>query len=233
MVLSDPIPGRIQLLHVFDTECRAGLKPVQTSFIFQPTPSGSWICLLSEPCSHAPSPDELIAAPFYPDPSQRIVALTLDGVKWFTINTGVSLELGQKWRDRCVEWCEWNKIIDVQVGEISRCDYPRVSRCRLFCVVPGSTDREIYYLQVYDFSRGSRTKNLDLPDGLNEGGGERESQTPSEVGLSRLPWNTRDLLLDTTSTVGHDSFVLFIVSNPAILPTCPQVNIICLLLLQG
>ena len=206
-------------LHVFDTECRKTAEPTCTSFSF-PNNSGSGThSLFSEPCSHSPSPDELMAAPFYPDPSQRILAFDLGGAKLFVVNTEFLLELARKWQGLCVEWCEeWcTSMVSVQRSNISH--HIWVSGCRLFRIV--EVDGEPSYLQVYDFSPRSRAKNLNGPDGMS--GGERKRCVSSGVGLYWLPWNLLEVR-GASLTVGHDSMVFFVVSFPAILSTSLRSN---------
>jgi len=191
VMLSNWASGHPQL-HVFDTECRTTLKPIQTTFSI----SGVPYCLLSEPCSYAPSSDEFMAAPFYPDPSQRILALRLGPRKWYTVKTRQLLELAQKRGNRCVEWSEWGEMVKFRD---MRSERVWVSGFRLFSLVLEGLEA---HLQVYDCSGGSRPSE-----------GERERKMPSSSRLYRLPWRPHQLL-GTNLIVGHDTIVFDIEDAP-------------------
>jgi len=185
-------------LHVFDTEHRT--PPEQTTFCLSGTP----FYLLLEPCSHAPSPDGFMAAPFYPDPSQRMLALNLDGERWCTINTQLLLELARKREGQYVKWCEWGEIVNFL--DISGRNYVWVSGCRLFYI---AFDKATSYLQVRDFSPGSRVKSVQ--DGASKSQGE--TRISSIRDLHKLPWHGCHLW-GMNSIVGYDTIVFCVDEDP-------------------
>ena len=175
-------------LHVIDTKSEV----TQTSFNF---PDSASPRLLSESCSYAPSPDELKAAPFYPDPSQRILALCFGGThKLVVIKTELLLQLAQEWRKRSVSWGEWGETVQVDGGGKFSV---WISGCQMFIIHknPGP-----FALQIYDFGQESNSKNP------NANQREKEGKT----GLIPLPRSSGYLI---NSFVGHDSIVLYTVSN--------------------
>ena len=206
-------------LHVFDTECRTTTKPTSTSFSFPNSLGTGTPSLISEPCSHSPSPDELTVAPFYPDTSQRILAFELGDARLFVVNTELLLELAREWQGYFVKWYEeWcTSIVPVQRSSNRR--HIWVSGCRLFRIVEAGGEPS--YLQVYDFSPRSRAKNLNGPVGVS--GGEGQRCVSSSIGLYRLPWDLQKVR-GASLTVGHDSIVFCVVSIPAILSTSLQLN---------
>ena len=99
-VLSDELPrrGGDPRLHIFDTGQGTALGdgPIQTSFLFPINHReriGTPLRAFSEPCGHAPLPDELLLEPFYQDPFQHIFALHAGRYLFDVINTEVLLEL--------------------------------------------------------------------------------------------------------------------------------------------
>lgn len=117
-VLSDELPrrGGDPRLHIFDTGQGTALGdgPVQTSFLFpinRRERIGTPLRTFSEPCGHAPLPDELLLEPFYQDPFQRIFALHAGRYLFDVINTEVLLELARKREGQEVGWDEWGGSI--------------------------------------------------------------------------------------------------------------------------
>ena len=224
MVLSELREAQLQ---VFDTECKMGLEPIETSFYFSLSDPGidPYSCsLLSEPCSHAPSPDELMTAPFYPNPSQCILVLFASSFWYFVINMELLLELTQKWGGQRVEWDQSIEIIS-SGSCVSDCTW--ISGCRLFYILPGEVDDSLNYLQIYDFSHASHAKNLNVIKG------KREQLMSSSISLYKLPC-IAPFLLATTLTVGHDSIVVCVVSGLIALSPSPLSNVIflCIALLR-
>ena len=197
-----------------------GPEPIETTFYIpssyiQIDPDSR---LSSESCGYAPSPDELTTAPFYPDPSQRILVLFANPRWYFVINTERLLELAREWGGQTVEWCGWDQTIEIRISSrrASYCTW--ISGSRLFCISPSETDYGLKNLQVYDFSRASRAKNLNVIEG------KRERSMSSSIGLYKLP--TPCVLQKITITVGHDSIVVCAVSGPIVLSASPLLTAI-------
>ena len=129
-MLSDSRKGDSPQLHIFNTKRGSTLDPVQTSFSLPYNNRGYPSRLLSEPCGHAASSDELATAPFHPDPSQRIIALNLDDSQWFVVNAKKSLELAREYEGKDVRWGKWEtELIMVRIGRVIHWNYAWVSGC--------------------------------------------------------------------------------------------------------
>ena len=175
-------------LRVIDTESTV----TKTSFRF---PHGASPYLLLEPSSYAPSPDELGAALFYPDPSQRILAFRFSGTRNFVvIKTKLLLQLVQEQGNRCLSLGELGETVQVDGGGNFSV---RISGCRMFII---HKNHGQFALQIYNFGQGSNSKTP------NANQGEKEGKT----GLIPLPRSSGYLI---NSFVGHDSIVLYTVSN--------------------
>jgi hypothetical protein len=199
------------------------MTPIQTSFSFPTThPGAPRSCLSPEPCGHIPSPDELMAAPFYPDRSQRILALSFGRHNTFyVINMELLLELAREREGRDVGWDEWGAhTIEIHVGDPDSVGEIWTSGCRLFYTVSSVDDDDPTHLLIYDFSHAGRAKYLRTLDRANEGGGTRR-MSPC-LGY-RLPWNSFDSHYGVLTT-GHDSIVFCIVSILICLSTSSQLN---------
>ena len=211
-MLSDPWKGSPRRLHVFNTESGTTLSPVQTSFSIPYNRKGSSFRVLSEPCAHAPSPDELSTAPFHPDPSQRIIALNFGEVQWFVVNAEKLLELAREHEGKDVRWGKWETgLTGVPIGIVFSWDCAWVSGCRLFCVVLGGTDGQRSYLRVLDLSHAGRAKELDVLDWVGAGKSGPRQWSPSLDGYE-LPWD-RYAFFSAALTVAHDSVVFGFVSG--------------------
>ena len=217
VVLSDPKKGDPPQLQIFDTEQR---KPKRTSLSFPTTFSAAPDLRLSlEPSSHIPSPDELVTAPFYPDDSQRILAVYFGrGSSCYLINTELLLRLARKRKGQGVGWDEWcAHAIEVHVGDPETVSQISASGCRLFCTVSDDMDGP-FYLRIYDFSHASRAKYLRAP---GEGGGMR--WIPLSLDGHKLPGNSPNLC-DALLITGHDSLVFQVVSILILLSIRSQLN---------
>ena len=199
---------------MLDTECRTGLEPIETTFSFPPSYSqmGTYTWLLSEPCSHAPSPDEVMTAPFYPDPSQRIFGFCINGVR-YVIKTELLLKLARERGGQTVEWCG-DHDIGIGFREAFHSKFAWISGCRLFCILPQEERGPLKYLEIYDCSRASRAKNVKVVEG------KREGPILSSIGSYELPW-TASSEYETTLTGGHDTIVVCVVSGPTALSASP------------
>lgn len=74
-----------------------------------------------------------MTSPFYPDPSQRILALSIArNHTCHVINAELLLELAQRWENQEIGWDKWrNHTTEVVVG-----DYVRmwITGCQLFSI---------------------------------------------------------------------------------------------------
>ena len=212
VVQSDDRPEGRPRLDIFDTNQGTDGKPTQTSFYLSTIHDvARFSYLVSEPCGHVPSPDELMTAPFYPDPTQRILALCYNSPgRCFVINVELLLELAREREGQYVGWEEWVlHTIEVQVGPP---DHIWVSGCQLYCTVSDVADEEndeSSHLQIYDFSHAGRSKHLHTLNGAAESGGTRQI-SPALDGY-KLPWNAGDFRY-VSPIKGHDTIAFFIVS---------------------
>ena len=201
MVLSYHSWEDFQGLHIVNTECRTTLEPKQTIFFFPCSPDDPSV-LLSEPYNPAPLQDELMAAPFYPDPSQRVLVLCSDRDKCFAINTEQLLKHAQKWQDQRVDLYGWSGIMEFEIGDLYLydVDYMWVSGCRLFSLVRGSMDHNLPLLQVHDFSYGGHSRNHGVSQGRREGG----VSSSAHIGSHGFPWVAQKII---NLTFGHDGII--------------------------
>ncbi|KAF9643654.1 hypothetical protein BDM02DRAFT_1374405 [Thelephora ganbajun] len=224
VVLSESWQGDPPQLHIFDTEQGTVLGSIQTSFAFSTIHREVLLCLSSEPCGYVPSPDELTTAPFYSDPSQRILALRIGGYGWHGISLELLLGFARERQGQNIGWDEWRAyIIGVQTGKIRNFDYIWVSGCRLFCTVYDGTDdggNALYYLRIYDFSHAGRARYLRTL-GRPSPNGPTKLISPRLYGY-RLPWYCRHLR-NATPTTGHDSIVFCVAPDP---PSEPSTGIL-------
>ena len=195
-------------LHVINTEHGTIIHSVETLFSLPARRIAIPLSLSSGPCDYTPSPDELTAAPFHSDPSQRILALKFREHGWDVVNVELLLKLARERESQSIGWDEWKTKI-IQVNETSSIDCVWISGCRLFCVTSSRGVLERSSLQIYDFSYASRAKSLASVQSTDTGGGTRQ-MLPS-LDRYRLPWSARALSL-ATPTAGHDSVVVFVVS---------------------
>ena len=197
-------PPRLLLL---DTERMSLGTPTQTWFR-GPTSSSRWTCI-SEAGGYKPSPQDTLTAPFYPDPSQRIFALSLKPQRTLrVIKVETFLRLARERAGREVQWREWKShlVETLLKRELDRSQevQPWISGFRLFHVstVPDDIIRSCD-LHVYDFSGQGRMKSLQPTDNGHQ------VMHPSVTG-HRLPWKVVDM--DNVS-FGHDSLVFQVVSR--------------------
>ena len=198
--------------HVFDTKQGTDMKPTQTTFYLSSAHDAHrFLYFTTEPCGHVPSPDELMTAPFYSDPDQRILALRYkEPDECFVINVELLLELAREREGQGVMWDEWAAhTVEVQVGELDLLDHIWVSGCRLYCTVSNEENDAESYLRIYDFSYAGRFKHLRTLDGTSGGRGSGQiSQTSDGY---KLPWHPGDFYY-VTPVKGHDSIVFCVVS---------------------
>lgn len=199
------VPPRV---HIFNTE-RPAFKPVQTCLSFPLESTFDSLRLHVGPCGHAPSPDELTTAPFYPDPSRRVIAFNLGEFWWFA-NTEELLKLAQERARKTIQWDEWaTKRMTVRIKKAIGRNGAWVSGCRFFCAVADVTGGPRSYLRVLDLSRADRIRELHALDLM--GTGETTGQRSPGSDWYELPWHP-SRLRRATLTVAHDSVVFGFVS---------------------
>lgn len=224
MLLLGPGPEGPPQLQVFNTERGTSVKPIQTSFTFSPDTEGyPSLCPSLEPYGHTPSPDE----PFYPDRSQRILAVYFgqrDDCR--AINTELLLRLAREREGQDVGWDEWGvHTIEADVRAIENDVETCVSGCRLFCTALDRVGDNC--LWMYDFSHAGRAKRqITL-------GGWMRMVSPSLDGhkLTCGSYGYCDAIL----SAGIDNIAFSIVSILIFLSACSQLNekVLCRLLCPG
>ena len=146
-------------------------------------------------------------APFYPDPSKRVLAVDLPGCgSTFVMKTEVLLGLARDRGGEFLEWEQWNAHrIEVQVGDVVTL---WVSGPRLFCIPLDVADVEETRMDVYDFSAQASARYLKLT--TDGGGAGRRFMRPSVRG----PPLPQDVFEVYFADGGHDSIVLLAVNTP-------------------
>ena len=143
-----------------DTRKFRGGTPVQTILHFFPQlffthhecPS-----LQLEPGMHRPSPEDS-TAPFYPDPSQRIVALTVRDSCHFVLRLGALLKFLGSREGSEIQWEEWRNLVIIPSTNLKPRGITRiwVSGCKFFSL--HSTGRgPAAHMETHDFSVWGRT----------------------------------------------------------------------------
>lgn len=183
-----------------------GDSPVQTSFHLSPyfRDSGHLYPIL-ERGAHKPSPAESLA-PFYQDPAQRIVALSMTYADYYLVFQAEALLRMAEDRKGCeIEWDEWKKI--VLIPSIRELDPVNVwvSGSHLLCITSEFILPEAK-IEMYDFSIQGRKDYLSKRTNRDLGGVRYLESTGINA---RHPWNI-DELLDSSSS--HDSILFFHVS---------------------
>lgn len=172
---------------------------MQTWF-YGPTSFQRWAWIV-EAGGHMPSPQEILTAPFYPDPSQRIIAMSLNIYDGFLVmKVETLLRLARERAGGKIQWQEWSPYL-IQPYLKWR-SYPLsflrswVSGFRLFRVstLRGDGPCRLY---VYDFSARGRMKHFEWI------GGSHKVMFPS-VKKRRLCWNDTNI---SHISFGHDSVV--------------------------
>ena len=213
-------------MYILDTKPETITKPTQTSFSLSSAYEWtSFSHFTSEPCGHIPSLDELLIAPFYPDPSQRILVLCYrQQGRSYVINVELLLELAREREGQYVIWEEWvTHTIEVQIESGSLLSHIWVSGCQLYCTMFRREGVNILsYLRIYDFSHAGRSKHLHTLDRPNRGRGTR-GISPSLEGY-KLPWNPDPHVIPVK---GHDSIVFCIVSILVFSYTGSQLELFC------
>ena len=147
-------------LVLMDTGKFTGGIPVKTTFPLSPHFIDSGFPYLSvEWGTYKPSLVESLA-PFYPDPSQRIVMLYLSNLPYYLVfRMGALLDFLWSHEGSVVEWDEWKGHVVIPSINLNRRDNIStwVSGCRLFS--HHFTDHnQRYQIDMHDFSIQGRAK---------------------------------------------------------------------------
>lgn len=186
-----------------------GPKLTRTLFHFDPWEHMGLkeVCLHMEMGGHEPSPEESLLAPFFPDTSQRILAVEIRKRRtFFVMKTEVLLGLAQEWGGVALEWEQWKAhSIEVQQPRdlaVVSC----VSGPRLFFTPTAQT-----WVDVYDFSPQASARHLETT--TNRRGMVQRCMRPS-IRKRHLPWPARRPATVHFINGGHDSIVFLMVNVP-------------------
>ena len=149
-----------QCLVVIDTEKYVEGAPMQTVFDLPPRLSNfEDLGLLVERGVHRPSPAETLA-PFYQDPTQRIIALDLKPTQAYCpiIQVAALLDLLESNEGYVIRWYEWKSCVVIPSID-HKIVHAWVSGCRLFCATSTGYG-EVPQMEVFDFSMRGRAKYL-------------------------------------------------------------------------
>jgi len=163
-------------------------KLAQTTFHFDPHQHKDLGIpgLGSDLGGHEPSHEDHLFAPFYPNPSQRVLPL------WFSrddrllvVKIETLLKLAQERESEDIQWEEWQPHV-TWVQRTSQTARFGVSGNRLCCVY--STESGGASMDVYDFGAGASTRHMETAEG-----GAVWRVTPDIT--KALPWRVDDILL--------------------------------------
>jgi len=153
---------------------------------------------------HEPSPQDTMVAPFYPDPSQRILGVLVKIRDCLVMKVETFLELARERAGGEFQWEEWGPYL--LKARMERKSYPIpfvrswVSGSRLFRVALPQTGYTAS-LHVFDFSPRSRMKHFwRCPTGIMD-------PNVNEFHLFRGSTRMRNV------SFGHDSVVYQLVSG--------------------
>ena len=86
------------------------MAPTQT-LLHGPVTSRRWTCLF-DTGGYKPSPQEILTAPFYPEPSQRILALSTEPQKEFSImRVETLLRFARERAGKEIRWEDWKRYL--------------------------------------------------------------------------------------------------------------------------
>ena len=150
------MPPRLVLLNTEQTVDDSRL--VQTAFWLQ-APEDWYVevpDLRLDQSGHEPTPEEDSLAPFYQDPSQRILVVEFfEGKSVFVMKTEALLELARGRGGTELGWEQWRAHVVEAPADNSR--FLWVSGPRLFCV---RRENENAWLDVYDFSPRASARHM-------------------------------------------------------------------------
>lgn len=191
-------------LALMDTRKDTGGVPLQTLFHLSPYFRDGLLSLLMERGAHEPSPEEFVA-PFYRDPSQRIIALDLPYTRCYpVVRVGSLLELLEDHEGSEVGWDEWKSRLILPSIYYRKLGLAWVSGSRLFVLQLEKNDPPTSRIVSYDFSVQGCAKHLSEETNADLGGVKYLS--PAAMSKS-IPYDT---MLGTFGA--HDSFIFSYVS---------------------
>lgn len=187
-----------------------GATPVRTIFNFDPLEHLDLEvgCLHLELGGHKPSREESLFASFYPDTSQRILAVKFRNPgSIFVVRTEILIRMSQERGDTTLQWEQWKAHgIEIRPGDVITDLW--VSGPRLFCMCGEAFHPEGTRMDVYDFSPQVSAKHLET---TTDGGGRVQRYMWSSIRKYRPPWKKPVVHF---ANGGHDSIILFMVSLP-------------------
>ena len=194
-------------LLLLDTEQVSSGTPVQT--LFHPPTTYDYWNWVTEAAGYKPSPQDILTAPFYSEPSQRILAfsLGLEG-SMLVMKVETLLRLSRERAGEEVQWQEWETYLLKTPTLHTLHTQPWVSGSRLFRPCRRGRGNRCE-LHVYDFSARGHMKSLH-----QSAGNGSEAVYPSV--RYHLPWLAIDI---QDINFGHDSMVFQVVSPFFILMT--------------
>ena len=112
---------------------------------------------------YEPSHDEVSFAPFYPDASQRVLAIEFCARGTIcVVKTEVLLKLAREQGGTDIEWGQWKAhAFEVRPGNLVA---RWVSGHRLFCVSPSGSGGEATRIDVYDFGARAPGRESETTD---------------------------------------------------------------------
>lgn len=214
---------RLVLLNTEQTTTDSA-TPVQTTFHFDPQEHIDLevMHLHLDLGAYKPSPEEDLLAPFYPDASERVLAVELYEYDFiFVMKTEVLLRLAQERGGADLQWGQWKThAVRVQPG-----GRPAlwVSGPRLFCTYWAGLGGGKTWMDVYDFSVQASARDA----GIRVGGDGRVQGDVQWPSVQRcLPWGGSAVHF---SNGGHDSIAFLMVNNPRF-PNLTQTRLKCCML---
>lgn len=182
--------------------------PAQTTFHLSPDFGDfGFPSLLLERGAHKPSPADFLA-PFYPDPSQRIVVLHFPSTShYFVFQVGSLFRFLESHEGSGVPWYEWGSRVIIPSSRTGHLGV-QVSGCRLLSMSTKTPIRDVH-MKVYDFSTQGRGKHLSERRSGGLGIVKHMSATKARV---RIPYSGT---VSANMHGGHDSVILLHVSDTA------------------
>ena len=178
-------------------------KLTRTTFLFEP--GVSTLETFFEKGGQKISSEEDLLAPFYQDPSQRILVILVSGhprTSLFVVKIEALLGLAREWGGADLEWGQWGTNMIEVPFEAGLEIHPWVSGCRLFF-------RCWFYLgdsawmDVHDFSPRASARYMEI---VCDGNGKFLRNMRPSVRKHVLPW-----VFFHFSGGGHDSITHLVV----------------------